>query len=211
MQGAQRRARPRSDPASVPPGCPGDFYTATPGQPGMPATSSPRTCAPCRSPAGRSGRWKGRSRWGRWPSCEYFVGAAGPRRGKGPAAAPWAIARALGYRRPPNGPVRATAFFFVILAAPRLGSRQVRRLHRRRRGPLRRLRPSRTWGCGGWAPASLGQDHAAGRAMGPSFVPQASVRPPRFWTVSRPAAVSALQCHIAPASGRRGNDCHHGS
>jgi hypothetical protein len=22
-------------------------------------------------------------------------------------------------------------------------------------------RPSRTWGCGGWAPASLGQDHAA--------------------------------------------------
>ncbi len=23
------------------------------------------------------------------------------------------------------------------------------------------LRPSRTWGCGGWAPATLGQDHAA--------------------------------------------------
>jgi hypothetical protein len=25
---------------------------------------------------------------------------------------------------------------------------------------LRSQRPSRTWGCGGWAPASLGQDHA---------------------------------------------------
>jgi hypothetical protein len=44
-------------------------------------------------------------------------------------------------------------------------------------------RPSRTWGCGGWAPASLGQDHAtAERWARPSF--RRPVRPPRFWTVS---------------------------
>ena len=56
------------------------------------------------------------------------------------------IAARLGRTTPPGDvPALAAALADLARAVP---------------GALAR-RPSRTWGCGGWAPASLGQDHAA--------------------------------------------------